>query len=113
MTTEQAINKYSNTFTGQNPDILRTINEGKEIMKRLEAEGFETYGLWANPVSQYTGVRMIHTDDMLLDGFPADKPINICVRSGDHYHRVDQLQRWMDNGLWNWGLKFCLRWGWN
>lgn len=112
MTRDEALKKYSSCYVGQDPARFMTISDGKLVCRRLVAEDFEVGGLYANPVSQTKSVDMISTDDMIADGFPPDFPISLQIKGEKDWHHAEQTKRWLDSGLWAWGLKWCLRWGW-
>lgn len=111
-TSADALKKYAACYTNQNPEIFKTITEAEAIVQRLRAEGFDVRGLYCNSVAQTSIANSFPVHGMLEDGFPKDKPLHLVVQGVSNWHRVDQLERWLNSGLWNWGMKLMLRWWW-
>lgn len=107
-----ALKKYASCYERQNPEIFKTISEAEAIVQRLRSEGFDVRGLWCNTVAQTTVATSFSAHEMVEAGFPKDKPLHLVVQGISNWHRVDQLERWLNSGLWNWGMKLMLRWWW-
>lgn len=123
MTQAEALKKYAACYTGQNPENFRSIEQGKAIVARLRAEGFKIRGLFPQFVAQ--GGNAVNADywqdgtlpeptaeQMAAEGFPVDKPINLTILGNKEWHDVSKVERWMNEGLWNWGMKYMLMWWW-
>lgn len=111
MTTQEALTKYSACYTGLNPDNFMSIEDGQELVKFLRSEGFQIQGLFGEGIANFHA-ESNPVENMLAEGFPADKPINLSIKGKNDWHNARLTKRWVDGGLWAWGMKWLLMWRW-
>ena len=114
LTRTQALEKYGSCLVA-NPERMVSLQVARQVKTRLAAEGFDvSAGIFCNETKG--GGRLaglIPEADLVRDGFPADVPALLIIQDTDgDGHSVEQLQRWVNSGLWNWGLRWCLQRVW-
>ncbi len=105
--------KYAAMWAELDPDDLRTLIQAREVKRRLEADGFVCSAIHGNTRRIGTDAAFIPDEKLIADGFPLDWPALYVIfdPSGD-CHAVDQLEKWLNSGLWNWGMRWCLQRVW-